>query len=54
LRSFLKVFRFATAGGKTVSKCGSEETRNREEARLRMGEGREFQSLGAATEKARD
>jgi len=24
-----------------VSKCGSEETRNQEEARLRMGEGRE-------------
>jgi len=37
-----------------VSKFGSEDTRNRDEARLRIGEGREFQSLGAATEKARE
>jgi len=50
----LQVFTLATAGGKTVNEFGSEETRNREEARLRMGEGREFQSLGAATEKAGD
>jgi len=46
----LKVFRFATARGNTVSEFGFQETTNLEEARLLMGKGIDRKKLHQTTD----